>query len=159
MPSTSITSSASPRTPAGKHTHGNAQKTSQQTPAVSGLGSTKTLLLPWPPKALSPNARGHWATLAKAKKAFRDLCAWEARAQGLPSFKNAPQADLRALLAYTFCPPDRRARDLDNVLAAMKAGNDGLVDAMGIDDSRWGLSVQWGEVVTGGAVRVTVEVC
>jgi len=62
-------------------------------------------------------------------------------------------------MAYTFCPPDKRARDLDNVLAAMKAGNDGLVDAMGIDDSRWGLSVQWGEVVKGGEVRVTVEVC
>lgn len=159
MPSTSTTSKASPHTPAGKPTPGNAPKTSQQTPVVCGPGWTKTLLLPWPPKALSPNARGHWATLAKAKKEFRTRCAWLAKAQGLPSFKNAPQADLRAFLAYTFCPPDRRARDLDNVLAAMKSGNDGLVDAMGIDDSRWGLSVQWGEVVTGGEVRVTVEVC
>lgn len=159
MPSTSITSNASQPAQAGSLTPGNAPRSLQQTQAASGAGLTTTLLLPWPPKALSPNARKHWAALAKAKKAFRTRCAWLAREQGIPSFKNATGVDLHAFLAYTFCPPDKRTRDLDNVFAAMKSGNDGLVDAMGIDDSRWGLSVQWGEVVKGGAVRVVVSIC
>ena len=42
---------------------------------------TLTLTLPWPPKELSPNARQHWSKLAKAKKAYRDACAWTAKEQ------------------------------------------------------------------------------
>ena len=119
----------------------------------------KELVLPWPPKTLSPNARQHWASLARAKKAYRSRCAWAARAQGLQRIENAAKADLRAFMALTFCPPDKRARDLDNLIAAMKSGMDGLVDVLGIDDSKWGLSIQWGEPRKGGAVLVAVEVC
>lgn len=114
------------------------------------------VVLPWPPRGLSPNARQHWAALAKAKKAFRSRCALEARLQGVPRIANGAQA--HALIALTFRPPDRRARDLDNVLASLKSGLDGLVDVLGVDDARWALSIQWGAPVKGGAVRVGVEV-
>ena len=30
--------------------------------------------LPWPPADLSPNSRGHWSKLARAKKAYRAAC-------------------------------------------------------------------------------------
>ena len=40
------------------------------------------LILPWPPKELSPNFRAHWAKLARAKKAYRAACAWTAKEQG-----------------------------------------------------------------------------
>jgi crossover junction endodeoxyribonuclease RusA len=60
-----------------------------------------------------------------------------------------------------FVPPDRRRRDLDNLIASMKAGLDGLADALGVDDSRWKLSAEapaaGGEV--GGFVRVEVTPC
>lgn len=113
------------------------------------------LTLPWPTKALSPNARVHWAVLAKAKKGYRFACAMTARQQGAVKM-NAE----RLKVHLRFLPPDRRARDLDNCIASMKSGLDGLADVLGVDDSRWTLSaeipVAGGEV--GGMVRVTVEV-
>jgi crossover junction endodeoxyribonuclease RusA len=61
-------------------------------------------------------------------------------------------------VSLDFRPPDRRRRDLDNLLASMKAGLDGLADALGVDDSRWRLAIEMGEPAAGGCVCVTVEV-
>jgi crossover junction endodeoxyribonuclease RusA len=50
-------------------------------------------------------------------------------------------------------PPDRRHRDLDNLLASIKAGLDGLADVWKVDDSKWSLQItKSGEV--GGWVEV-----
>ena len=107
--------------------------------------------LPWPPKELSPNARIHWAALARAKKAYRHACAVSARSQGLG------RVDAQKLhLSLTFFAPTRRAYDLDNALARMKAGLDGLADVLAVDDSRWALHIERGDPVKGG--RVVVEV-
>lgn len=46
---------------------------------------------------------------------------------------------------------------MDNCIAAMKAGLDGLADVLGVDDSRWELVATIGEPRKGGAVAVTVE--
>lgn len=111
------------------------------------------IILPWPPKELSPNSRGHWAALAKAKKAYREACAWTAKLHGASPI----QAD-GLHLTIEFVPPTRRAFDLDNALARMKSGLDGLADVLGVDDSRWSLTIRKapeGEI--GGMVRVTVE--
>ena len=109
---------------------------------------TVNVILPWPPKELSPNARQHWAKLARAKKAYRLACAWQAKAQGAGRI----EAD-KLHLSLTFYPPTRRAYDLDNALARMKAGLDGLADVLGVDDSRWSLSVARADSV-GGYVQV-----
>lgn len=111
-----------------------------------------TLTLPWPYlRALSPNFRGHWAQKAKAKRQLRAAWAWQAEAQG------ARRMDAQALVvALEFIPPDRRARDIDNLLAACKAGLDGLADVLGVDDSRWRITITKGQGV-GGFVRVTVS--
>jgi crossover junction endodeoxyribonuclease RusA len=110
------------------------------------------VLLPWPPSALSPNARhGHWASLARARRAYRAACAWQAKAQGVGSLP----ADARPLVSITFVPPDRRARDRDNMLASIKAGLDGLADVLRCDDSRWRLRIEVAPEV-GGFVRVEV---
>ena len=115
----------------------------------SGNGST-VVVLPWPPKELSPNARMHWARLAKAKKAYREACAWQAKAQG------AGKLQVEALhLTLTFYAPTRRAFDLDNALARCKAGLDGLCDVLGVDDSKWSLTIRKADTV-GGFVRVEV---
>lgn len=109
--------------------------------------------LPWPPKELSPNARIHWAKLAKAKKAYRHECAVSARSQGLG------RMDAKKLhLSLTFFAPTRRAYDLDNALARMKAGLDGLADVLGVDDKHWSLGIQRGDAPA-GMVLVEVTPC
>jgi len=107
--------------------------------------------LPWMPKELSPNARGHWSKRAKAAKAYRLECFILAKGAGV----KAPEG--RVALSIEFVPPDARRRDDDNCLAAFKAGRDGLADALGIDDSRF-VTTLWlsGEPVKGGMVRVTI---
>lgn len=109
--------------------------------------------LPWPPKELSPNARLHWASLAKAKKNYRHACAYAAVQQGVRRI----QAQ-KLHLALTFHAPTRRAYDLDNALARMKAGLDGLADVLGVDDKHWSLSIARGEA-PGGRVIVEVSPC
>lgn len=112
--------------------------------------------LPWPAKELSPNARLHWAAAARAKKAYRARC----RALGLVAGLGLVPAGAESLAVHLdFFPPDKRARDWDNLVASMKAGLDGLADAMGVDDSRWRLSFEvCDETATGGRVVVMVEV-
>ena len=109
------------------------------------------LTLPWPPADLSPNARQHWSALSRAKKAYRAACAWTAKEQGAKRIEAE-----RLHLSITFVPPNRRAHDLDNCLARMKSGLDGLADVLGVDDKRWSLTISKSDEV-GGLVRV--EVC
>lgn len=111
----------------------------------------QSVLLPWPPTELSPNARGHWAKRSRAAKSYRLQCFLLARKAGLV----APVG--RVLLSLEFLPPDARRRDDDNLLAAFKAGRDGLADALCIDDSLFVSQVQLsGQTHPGGAVRVTL---
>lgn len=89
--------------------------------------------LPWPPKALSPNARAHWRAKAPVTKAYKAACFTLCKEAGL----TAPDVAGRLHLWLTFYPPDRRHRDDDNMIAAFKAGRDGLALALGIDDKRF----------------------
>jgi crossover junction endodeoxyribonuclease RusA len=91
------------------------------------------LTLPWPPKQLSPNARLHWSVVAKVKKAYRMACFTQAINAGMRSIP----WDGDVHLWIDIYPPDRRARDDDNVVAAFKSGRDGLADALGVDDKRF----------------------
>jgi crossover junction endodeoxyribonuclease RusA len=116
------------------------------------MTSGQTLLLPWPPKILSPNARAHWATKSKAAKAYRSACFLLCTQAGIIT----PAA--RALLSLEFIPPDRRRRDDDNCVAAFKSGRDGVAQALGIDDSRFVTQLQISpETIKGGAVRVRIS--
>jgi crossover junction endodeoxyribonuclease RusA len=55
-------------------------------------------------------------------------------------------------------PPDKRRRDWDNVIASLKSGLDGIADALGIDDSRFRLSIEMlPEVAKGGRVDVVLD--
>jgi len=98
------------------------------------------IILPWPPRALSPNARGHWSKKARAAEMYRYTCkmisketiqAWSWDIKPLQQLV-AAGGEIHVFL--DFCPPNRRARDDDNVAAAFKSGRDGLADALGIDD-------------------------
>ena len=111
-----------------------------------------TFDFPWPHRELSPNARVDRWTKAKRVKAYRTGVAWEAKAAGVQKL-DAPAAHLR----ITFCPPDARRRDLDNMLASIKPALDGLSDVLGVDDSRWSLTIERGPVVARGRVRIAIS--
>lgn len=108
--------------------------------------------LPWPDKSLSPNARVHWSKKAKTTKLAREY-AWAVTLNA-----NAPNPHFqRASVRMTFCPPDKRRRDLDNCISSTKAARDGIADALGIDDSKFECGFAFGEPVKGGAVLVTIQ--
>ena len=87
-----------------------------------------------------------------AKKAYRYACHMLTRQAGI---KIDP--DARPLVSIEFVPPNRRPRDWDGCLAAIKAGLDGVADAIGCDDSRWRLEISMApDGVIGGMVRVQV---
>ena len=108
--------------------------------------------LPYP--ELSPNARVHWAVKAKATKVLRAevyWLAWEEHIQGPPMEQ--------AVISYEFTVTSKRRRDLDNLVASMKAAQDGLVDAGVIraDDSQ---HLRLGKVslVVGKEAKTTITV-
>ena len=112
---------------------------------------TVTVALPWPPRALWPNARGHWTRKAKASKQYRDDATLSCIMQRVPNMA-APVA-----ARITFFPPDKRARDLDNMLAAIKAGIDAIATRIAVDDQHWSMTIGRGEVRKGGAVVVEID--
>ncbi|MGB1214858.1 MAG: hypothetical protein ACPG4X_15940 [Pikeienuella sp.] len=112
------------------------------------MGESITIILPWPPRALWPNSRVQHRYSGDKRKAFKNA--------GFYAAKKA-KADPAEHMAITFCPPDRRRRDLDNMLAAIKYGLDGIAAAVGQDDSEWSLSLDRGEPIKGGAVLIEMR--
>ena len=113
------------------------------------------IVLGWPPSDLSPNARLHWAKLAKAKKSYRQKCNTVSKNQ-LKKYKydNLPE---RLVLEMTFIPPDRRNYDRDNLVARMKSGIDGLADALRINDKRFNTVISTMDTdYLGGFVRIRI---
>lgn len=106
--------------------------------------------LPWPPKELSPNARVHYMAKAKHTKAYREQAYWLTRASVERGIHPSPR------LKIVFHPPDRRRRDLDGMLSSIKAGLDGIADAMAVNDSEFELNLSRAEPIKGGRVMVSL---
>lgn len=104
------------------------------------------IALPWPPKELSPNSRGHWTKKAKAAKRYRVHAYLAAMVQRRADFIDT---DGPVTLEIVFYPPDKRRRDLDNIIASMKPALDGIADALGVDDSRFKLVCSMGDDLLG----------
>jgi crossover junction endodeoxyribonuclease RusA len=89
-----------------------------------------------PPRALSPNARIHWAPKAKAAAKFRSaarLATFAAMSQAERS-RVATATTIGYRIRVSWEPRRVGLRDEDNVLASCKAAIDGIADALGIDD-------------------------
>lgn len=128
---------------------------SNHTDNRDGAGvSAVSVVLPWPDKALSQNSRVHWSRRARATKAARAYTGWAIIEASCWTSKPKWR---RAAVALTFCPPDKRRRDLQNCIGSAKALVDGIADAIGIDDSLFDCTYQFGEPVKGGAVLVTIK--
>ena len=113
--------------------------------------------LPWPDKRLSPNARCHWREKAEAVKEARLIgffVTWNILEE---TYRCQPPAG-KFSAQYTFNPPDKRRRDKDNFSAAMKSYQDGVADAIGVDDYYFEIEKPiWGDVVKGGKVVLRLE--
>jgi len=97
------------------------------------------LVLPWPDKKLSPNARQHWAQRSSAVKRARSQAYLLARGgmsqpgEAWNQLLQAKEGD-QINITLTFEPPARYRYDIDNLVARMKASLDGIADAIGTDD-------------------------
>ena len=78
-----------------------------------------------PPVECSPNWRGHWTRVYKAKQTYRNAVYYYAR----ETMNGNDVAFEKARLDLTFVFPAKRKRDIDNMIARFKAGQDALVKA------------------------------
>ena len=111
--------------------------------------------LPWPPKELSPNARVHYRVKRGpgSKGETYQTAAWALAKEAGVSLPGEGWISV----FITFCPPDRRKRDIDNMFASIKDGLDGIARAAGADDSRFGtFMLTRGTPIKGGKVIVEV---
>lgn len=98
------------------------------------------IVLPWPDRRLSPNARIHWrpkAALTAKARADAHLAALEAAGSALSSIRASLSGDAPIPLRVTFYPPDKRHRDDDNMVACAKSVRDGIADALHVNDRRF----------------------
>lgn len=112
------------------------------------------IVLPWPPKELSPNFRTHWRATAPKRAAYKESCflltkqaakGWE------PRF-----CDIH--LTVTFVQPDMRKRDVDNMLASIKSAIDGVALALDVNDRQFRpLTVDWKRGGKPGSVVLEFE--
>ena len=111
--------------------------------------------LPWPDPKLRPNAAspGNWRRKSEAARKYRADCLTLCRAQGVKPLK-CDEAELTVRI--TFHPPDKRRRDLDNMVASFKQGIDAFAEAIAIDDHRFAYMIRRGEPVKGGKVVVSL---
>lgn len=111
--------------------------------------------LPFPPKALWPNGRAHWAVKHRATTTAK-IAAYMSMKGYLATIGAKPVA---SRLVFTIRPKPRGPYpDRDNCVAAMKAYQDGICGALEINDAILAEPrIIMGERVKGGAVIVEVE--
>lgn len=112
--------------------------------------------LPFPAKILWPSGRGHWATRAKAFKAHK---MW-AYVEAYTAIRDSgwTYGGGRVDWSVTIHPKTRNVIDNDNARASLKAYQDGLAMALGVDDSRFNApSLTFGEPIKGGKVIIKLE--
>ena len=107
------------------------------------------IYFPWLDARLSPNKRIDRRALIGVKRDAKDLATLLTFESGLVLL----DTDLQ--IKITFCPPDKRRRDLDNLYATFKAYQDGIFEALSLDDSLIDrVILQRGEKVKDGYVIV-----
>lgn len=105
----------------------------------------------WPNMDACLNGRGHWSKRKAIQDRQKQLTAIQCN--HLPKCEHKDDIPITVL----FCFPDKRARDADNLLAAIKAALDTISKHIKADDSRfWPITMDrlYGE---GGKVIITLN--
>lgn len=113
---------------------------------------TMIINLPWYPRECSPNARVHWSKLAEMKKKYRDVCFLLTK-ESVGNVSLPETGDIHVTIE--FFPPAKRAYDLDNLLASIKSGLDGVAQALKVNDSRFTLTICKKPEIR-GMIRLTI---
>lgn len=110
-----------------------------------------TLVLSWPHRNLSQNARIHWAAKAGWTAAYKREAWAQAKAAGVAT-------DPTAILTFTYHPPNNR-HDVQNIHGMMKAPIDGIAQAMGCDDKKFRCRFpdSFGEVRKNGQIVIEIR--
>lgn len=117
------------------------------------------IVLPWPDRRLSPNARLHFRVVAAVKaKARKDAAylTYDAMPAGVREVRQCFAGDGPITYQVTFFPPDKRHRDDDNMIASLKAARDGIADALGVSDRRFKPQYYFEEPCKPGRVEVRI---
>lgn len=117
------------------------------------------VILPWPDRRLSPNARIHWRAkapvTAKARKDAAYLT-YDAMPAGAREVRQHFSGEGPISYQVTFYPPDKRHRDDDSMIAMLKAARDGIADALGVNDRRFRPQYYFEEPCKPGRVEVVL---
>ena len=105
----------------------------------------KIVLPNLPPKEANPNRNSHFYTRARGRREQHEQMLGYVLEQGRPD-----KPFEKAHITITWRSKDKRKRDIDNLLSAMKGSIDGLVEAgVLVDDSAKHLSYtlfyEWGD--------------
>ncbi len=112
-----------------------------------------TIALSWPDGALSPNGRPKLRDKIRAVRTARNA-AWALTREAMGRDRIEAVTAMRVL----WCPPDRRSRDDDNLVARFKSQRDGIAQALGVDDATFRPVHDFsGPIIRGGRVIVTIE--
>lgn len=110
-----------------------------------------TVTFPWPDPQLSQNGRGSWRKRAQLVKASRTASAELAWRHGLNPFCGL------TIDAVTFNPPKRGTRDKGNMVALFKSVEDGIADALAVNDATFDPAYIVGPKSEHGAIVVTFK--
>lgn len=114
------------------------------------------ITLPWIDRRLSPNARYHWRAKQAPKKAAREAGFFAALGAHDLAHDTPLTGDLR--VTYLLYPPDKRRRDIDNIVAACKPSLDGICKGLAVDDSQFKETrIELRSVVPGGQIVIDIE--
>ena len=116
--------------------------------------------LPWPAKELNPNSRSSWRRKAEAARDARNAAYILALDTLSPFWDTSGELNLDGDLQLTLVlhPPNKRRFDQDNIVAANKAQQDSVCQALGIDDhSIKRTIIEWGDVKKGGEILLELE--
>ena len=118
-----------------------------------------TIILPWPAPQVWPNYRNshHWRSYEGIVKAQRVL------GRDLAERCSPTQADFAILAGLDkipfdveFYPPDRRHRDDDGMVGAIKSARDGIADGLNVNDRRFRATYRFMEPEKPGRVVIRI---
>lgn len=120
-----------------------------------------TLSLPWPDPRLFPNFKRshHWRVYRDVEQQAKEdggKLAFEAVKGGMREVRAAFALMPRVPYRVTFYPPDRRRRDDDGMIGAIKNYRDGICAALGFDDSKLVPDYEFAEPQKPGRVEIVI---
>lgn len=117
------------------------------------MNTQAVISLPFPDPRLSPNRRRQHRWNTDIRSRARSSGFWAAKESGIQIPDRTPLH-----LFITFCPPDNRKRDLDNLLSSSKSSLDGIFQALGVDDCNVRrTTLEIGNRIKGGATLIQIE--